>query len=175
MNLFKSFLILIVMFILSGCFMSSDDGPTTEDITLSFDEPELFPTEGMTINNQYEDYAVFSSDNGDVVMFNSNISYVHSGNALWSNGNLTVTFTSTAKNLQFYVIAMDAGTDTKAADINIYKGTTLDSTYELMGSGTPTVPFLVDLSSYGTIDKIDLVVTDISGLTYDTFTFTINN
>jgi DnaJ-class molecular chaperone len=106
-------------------------------------------------------------------MFNIDSNYVHSGNALWSAGNLTVTFTTTATDLQFYVIAMDTSVGNKAADINIYKGTTLDSTYELMGTGTPAVPFLVDLSSYGEIDKIDLVVTDPSGLTYDTFTFTI--
>ena len=93
---------------------------------------------------------------------------------MWVDGNLTVTFTTTVTNLKFYVIAMDAGTDIKAADINIYKSSTLDAAYELMGQGTPDIPFLVNLSSYGEIDKIDLLVTDDAGLTYDTFTFTID-
>ena len=128
----------------------------------------------MTIDNQYADYAVFSSDNGNVTMYNENSSFVHSQNAMWVDGNLTVTFTTTVTNLKFYVIAMDAGTDIKAADINIYKSSTLDAAYELMGQGTPDIPFLVNLSSYGEIDKIDLLVTDDAGLTYDTFTFTID-
>ena len=138
----------------------------TEDITLTFDEPDLFPTEGATIDNQYSDYAVFSSDNGTVTMYNSSSSFVQSGNAMWSTGNLTIDFTSP-------VTAMDTASESKAADINIYVGESIDATYELMGEGTPEVPFLVDLSSYGSIDKLELIVTDLSGLTYDTFSFTI--
>ena len=145
----------------------------TEDITLTFDEPDLFPTEGATIDNQYSDYAVFSSDNGTVTMYNSSSSFVQSGNAMWSTGNLTIDFTSPVTALQFYVIAMDTASESKAADINIYVGESIDATYELMGEGTPEVPFLVDLSSYGSIDKLELIVTDLSGLTYDTFSFTI--
>ncbi len=83
-----------------------------------------------------------------------------------------VAFTDAVNSLTFWAIGVnDFGT---VAEVNVFVGDVFDTTVDITGLGDPFTPFMVDLSLFSNVTRIELVnITDLGGIGWDTFSFSV--
>lgn len=89
---------------------------------------------------------------------------------IYCGGDFQVTFASSVDNLKFY---FTGDSTTAALTVQAYLNGVLIGTKSVAGDGNPFTAQLVDLTSFGAIDKIQVSrpATATTGLGYDDFSF----
>jgi hypothetical protein len=96
------------------------------------------------------------------------------GAAEYCGGDLNVSFASAVENLSFYFTGDDARTP--VFTIHAYRGLSLIADFTTSGDGNAFTAHLVDLSSYGVLDRLEVlgVGGDAAGLGFDDFAFDVS-
>ena len=135
----------------------------------------------MTVDNQYDQYAVFSSETGNVVrtldyastyttsLPNFTCTY---GSTSQCEGDYIVDFTEPAFGLSLY--AVGAGDTGQVAQVRVFQNGIETAVVPVTGAGSDYTPILINLSAYPEITRIEVInVTDAYGLGWDDFSFTV--
>ena len=143
-------------------------------VTINFDS---LPN-GAVVTNQFAP-AVFSSIAGSQILTtaqnlgSSPPNFICSGvgNAINCADPVFVAFTSAITNLRFFAVGdNNVGINGLA---KAFAGATLLGSVNIVGDGIGTTPYLVDLSAFTGITRIEITNTDLAGLGYDDFTFDV--
>jgi len=146
-------------------------------VVIDFDE--LF--DGDVLTNQFPE-ATFSSSAGNVNVITAQPDIAHTppnfictgpaGGSINCVEDTFVDFTNAVDSLTFWAIGVgDVGT---VAEVNVFVGDVFDTTVDIVGLGDQFTPFMVDLSSFSNVTRIELVnITDGAGIGWDTFSFSV--
>ena len=137
--------------------------------------------DGDVVTNQFPG-ATFSSSAGNVNLVTTLPNIAHTPPNIICTGPMGgiincvedtfVDFTNAVESLTFWAIAVNlSGT---VAEVNVFVGDVFDTTVDIVGLGDPFTPFMVDLSSFSNVTRIELVnITDQGGIGWDTFYFSV--
>ena len=137
-------------------------------------------TDGDVVTNQFQE-ATFSSSAGNVNSVAAT-AFTHTppnfictgpaGGSINCVEDTFVDFTNAVDSLTFWAIGV-CGVGT-VAEVNVFVGDVFDTTVDIVGLGDQLTPFMVDLSSFSNVTRIELVnITDLFGIGWDTFSFSV--
>jgi len=137
-------------------------------------------TDGDVVTNQFQE-ATFSSSAGNVNSVAAS-AFTHTppnfictgpaGGSINCVEDTFVDFTNAVDSLTFWAIGV-CGVGT-VAEVNVFVGDVFDTTVDIVGLGDQFTPFMVDLSSFSNVTRIELVnITDGGGIGWDTFSFSV--
>jgi hypothetical protein len=153
---------------------SSDDGASIVDVVIDFDAY----AEGTVIDDEYAEYAIFSTENGYVNVTSDNLligqsrpNYLCTGDpGLTCTADTYVDFTHPVSALSLRCL----GTETSglAATIRVYAEDELLDAIAVQGSGATDIPIEIDLGEFEGVTRIELVdIVDTYGVAWDDFAF----
>ncbi|MHC4429350.1 MAG: hypothetical protein ACYS0D_12240 [Planctomycetota bacterium] len=137
--------------------------------------------DGDVIDTQFPE-ATFSSSPGNVNFITAQPSIAHTppnfictgpeGGSINCVEDTYVDFTNPVEDLTLWAIGVnDFGV---VAQVNVFVNNVFDSTVDILGMGDANTPFIVDLSPFSNVTRIELVnIVDNSGIGWDTFSFTL--
>jgi hypothetical protein len=157
-----------------ACLLAVASAASASAATINFDSVAA----GTVITNQFAP-ATFSSIAGSQILTtaqslgSSTPNFICSGVGTQINcvDPVFVAFSSAVTNLRFTAVG-DNNVGVNGA-VRVFNGATLLGTQNIIGDGVFSTPYLVNLTSFGALTRIEITTTDGGGLGYDDFMFDI--
>jgi PEP-CTERM motif len=157
-----------------ACLLAVASAGSASAVTINFDSV----ANGTVVTNQFAP-ATFSSIAGSQILTtaqnlgSSTPNFICSavGASINCVDAVFVAFSSAVTNLRFTAVG-DNNVGVNGA-VRAFNGATLLGTQNIIGDGDGGTPYLVNLSVFGALTRIEITTTDVAGLGYDDFTFDV--